>query len=277
MHHSKPKKILLWTANVALAALLFFLACLYALDRLDSYTRHGHHVLVPDLRGLLPADARAIAGESELDILVIDSTHAAGARPGTVIDQFPLPDARVKNNRVIQLTINAREPETILFPELNQPSFRQALQRLKNLRLRPGKIEYIPSPYANLVLGFRAGGMPVEAGTRLPVGSAVDILLGSGEGEPAGAIVPRVTGKNLDEARDMLLHAYLNVDRVNADASVKSEEDVAAAFVYEQRPGAGYLTRAGRAVTLFITRDPARIPATDDLHADEMDEWEDHE
>jgi beta-lactam-binding protein with PASTA domain len=260
MHRHYKNPVVFWTANVAGAVVLFFLACLLVLDRLDSYTRHGHYILVPDLRGVLPVEARGIAGEWQLDVVVVDSVYTSGGRPGVVVEQFPRPDAKVKNNRVIQLTVNATGPEMIPFPELNQPSFRQALQRLRAAHLQAGRIEYVASPYTNLVIGFRADGKPVETGTRLPAGTSVDILLGNGGTAPRETVVPRLAGKGLDEARDLLLHAYLNVDGVNVDATIRDETDLAGAFVHEQRPAAGHVSRAGRAVTLFLTRDPAKFP-----------------
>ncbi|MDR1415192.1 MAG: PASTA domain-containing protein [Odoribacteraceae bacterium] len=257
MRHANKKRITFWTTNIALALILLLAIILFVLHRLDSYTRHGHYILVPNLRGVAPAEATRIAETKNLHVTIIDSVFDRDFAGGAVVEQYPLPDAKVKNNRVIQLTVNAKEPETVRFPAINQPSYRQALQRLRGLRLRPGRIEYAPSPYANLVLGFRRAGAPVEAGALLPVGARVDILLGDG-GQPPEITVPRLAGKTRDEAIELLLQAYLNTGEIIGDRTVTTDTDKNIALVYDQRPAPGQTARAGNTVTLYISRDPRK-------------------
>jgi beta-lactam-binding protein with PASTA domain len=247
------KRILFWTINVGVAIVLFALTCVFVLRRLDAYTRHGHYILVPDLRGITPREALPVVTGQDLHVVVVDSVYNKEVAGGVIVEQYPRPDAKVKNNRVIQLTVNARSPEMVLFPDLRQSPYRQALQKLKNMRLRPGRIEYAPSPYANLVLGFRRDGLPVEAGTMIPVGTRIDILLGEGQ-KPVEATVPRLAGKTLEEAREALLHAYLNPGEAIGDRTVANEADRATARVYDQRPREGELARAGATVTLYLSK-----------------------
>lgn len=247
------RKLRFWILNAAAAVVAFLLICLLVLHCLDGYTRHGHFILVPNLRGLTPTDAAAITADKELQVVVIDSVYNRNIAGGVIVEQFPLPDSKVKNNRIIQLTINARSQETVRFPDLRQSSYRQALQRLKNLRLRPGKIEYAPSPYANLVIGFRRGEEIVEAGEQVPVGESIDILLGEGE-TPGETVVPRAIGKTLEEAGETLLHAYLNRGEIIEDKTIKNSADRAVARVYRQIPAEGQTARAGATVTLYLSK-----------------------
>jgi beta-lactam-binding protein with PASTA domain len=200
-----------------------------------------------------------VAEVKELHVTVVDSVYNTAFAGGVVVEQFPLPGAKVKNNRVIQLTVNARSQETVVFPNLHQSSFRQALQRLKNSRLKPGKIIYAPSPYANLVIGFRRGEEVVEAGTRVRVGEVIDVLLGRGEttGETA---VPRLFGKTLEEARELLLYAYLNPGEVVEDYTIRNSADRAIARVYDQRPREGVAARRGEFVTMFLSKNLKKEP-----------------
>ncbi|MDR0766669.1 MAG: PASTA domain-containing protein [Odoribacteraceae bacterium] len=260
--HLLERKIRFWFINIVIAVALFIVACAVTLYCLDGYTRHGHYILVPDLRGLSPVDAAPVAGERELFVVVVDSVYNRTFAGGVIVEQFPLPDARVKNNRVIQLTVNARSLETVPFPDLLQFPYRQTLQKLKNLRLKPGKIEYVPSPYANLVTGFRRDGLPVEPGTRVPVGVEIDILLGEGE-KPGETVVPRLDGKTLEEARDLLLHAYLNTGEVIGDNTVKSNADRFTARVHDQFPAPEQPARRGSRVTLYLSKIPKKTVILD--------------
>ena len=129
MSFFKKGHLLILLANLAAAAVLLFVIGYIVLNRLDKYTRHGFSIEVPDLRGMTLAEARPLVEKAQLNIDVIDSVYSPNARPGAIMDQFPKPQARVKNNRVIQLTTNAVAPEKVTFPDLRNSAFRQALQR----------------------------------------------------------------------------------------------------------------------------------------------------
>ena len=102
--------------NIAIACIVLFLIGYIVLKRLDKYTNHGYYITVPELRGFTPDEAESFAKDKNLQILVIDSIYDNHAKPGTIVEQFPSPNAHVKNNRAIQLTINANAPEKIIFP-----------------------------------------------------------------------------------------------------------------------------------------------------------------
>ena len=158
----KKGHIIVLLINIAVASIVLFVIGYIVLNRLEKYTNHGYYITVPELRGLTPDEAKPFAKEKNLQILVIDSIYDNNAKPGTIVEQFPSPNAHVKNNRAIQLTINANAPEKIIFPNLRNVAFRQSLQRLKNLGLNVGRIEYIPSNFKNLVLDFKYEGNIIE-------------------------------------------------------------------------------------------------------------------
>lgn len=141
------------------------------------------------------------------------------------MEQFPAPNAHVKNNRAIQLTINANAPEKIIFPNLRNVAFRQSLQRLKNLGLSVGRIEYVPSNFKNLVLDFKYDGNIIEPNSVIQKGETVDIVLGNGNTSNDQVTIPSLLGKTLPEAKAILSQAFLNVGEVIPDNTVKTEAD----------------------------------------------------
>ena len=103
----------------------------YILYRLDNYTQHGNSIAVPSFYGLNLQESHAIASHAGLRVQIIDSLYDEDARPGTVVEQYPAEESRVKENRLIHLIINAQNPEKIAFPNLQNAAYRQTLQTLE--------------------------------------------------------------------------------------------------------------------------------------------------
>ena len=232
----KKGHIIVLLINIAVASIVLFVIGYIVLNRLEKYTNHGYYITVPELRGLTPDEAKPFAKEKNLQILVIDSIYDNNAKPGTIVEQFPSPNAHVKNNRAIQLTINANAPEKIIFPNLRNVAFRQSLQRLKNLGLNVGRIEYIPSNFKNLVA------------------------------------IPSLVGKTLAEAKAILLRAFLNVGEILPDNTIKTEADQSTAIIYQQEPEfeENMTMKMGGDITLYLTKDKEKIMALDSLSIEEL-------
>ena len=225
-----------WLKFTSIDEEVLFVIGYIVLNRLEKYTNHGYYITVPELRGLTPDEAKPFAKEKNLQILVIDSIYDNNAKPGTIVEQFPSPNAHVKNNRAIQLTINANAPEKIIFPNLRNVAFRQSLQRLKNLGLNVGRIEYIPSNFKNLVLDFKYEGNIIEPNSLIQKGETVDIVLGNGNTSNDQVAIPSLVGKTLAEAKAILLRAFLNVGEILPDNTIKTEADQSTAIIYQQEP-----------------------------------------
>ena len=206
----KKGHIIVLLINIAVACIVLFLIGYIVLNRLEKYTNHGYYITVPELRGLTPDEAEPFAKEKNLQILVIDSIYDNNAKPGTIVEQFPSPNAHVKNNRAIQLTINANAPEKIIFPNLRNVAFRQSLQRLKNLGLNVGRIEYVPLAKPNyLISNTRATSSEPWFDTKRR--KQLDIVLGNGNTSNDQVAIPSLVGKTLWQRQSHLVRAFLNV------------------------------------------------------------------
>ena len=268
----KKGHIIVLLINIAVACILLFLIGYIVLNRLEKYTNHGYYITVPELRGLTPDEAEPFAKEKNLQILVIDSIYDNNAKPGTIVEQFPSPNAHVKNNRAIQLTINANAPEKIIFPNLRNVAFRQSLQRLKNLGLNVGRIEYVPSNFKNLVLDFKYEGNIIEPNSLIQKGETVDIVLGNGNTSNDQVAIPSLVGKTLAEAKAILLQAFLNVGEILPDNTIKTEADQFMAIIYQQEPEfeENMTMKMGGDITLYLTKDKEKIMALDSLSIEEL-------
>lgn len=253
--------------NLLAAIVIFIVTGAVVLSRLDNYTRHGHFIPVPSFFGQRPDMAEILAGENNLRVLVIDSLFNENAEPGTVLEQYPAAGSPVKDNRLIHLTVNARNPEKVAVPNLQNAAYRQTLQTLESRGFKIGQIELAPSEFKNLVLDLKYRGQRITPGTLLPKGTAIDVVLGRGYGDNF-VTVPQLAGKNIRDAISIARSAYLNVYKVLPDATINGQPNPDIAMVYEQIPAANEIVPAGTPVYIRVTLKKEKIVALDSLIAE---------
>lgn len=169
--------------TLLLMIIVFFLLIGITLYGLKLYTRHGKAVLVPEVKALALPDALRILDREGFRYEIIDSLFIDGAIPGTIVEQTPAGGSKVKEGRIIYLSINAYSPRMISCPKVTDMSMRQALSTLESRGLTDVRIQSVPSEYPDLVIGIEYQGEPLEAGDKLPAGSTVTLLVGNGVSE----------------------------------------------------------------------------------------------
>ena len=258
------QKLKLTAVNLLIAAALVVAIAAGVLHWLDKYTAHGTFIAVPDFTSCTPEEAATLAAAEGLRVQVIDSIHDREAPRGAVVKQNPAIGEHVKAGRLIHLIINARTSEKAVFPSLKNTAYRQTLQTLEARGFRIGRIEYMPSEFRNLVLQLKTGGEEIPAGTLLPKGTVIDIVLGSGNGNTF-INIPVVKGRRLQAAIDILRDAYLNIGDIIPDGSITPEADRNAAFVYLQSPTVQIPVERGTPVNLYITLEEEKATTADSL------------
>jgi eukaryotic-like serine/threonine-protein kinase len=189
---------------------------------------------------------------------ISDSVYSRETAPGTILDQFPKPGMKVKENRVIDLTLSAISQEMIPMPQLTDISYRQAVNIIEVSGLISGNIEYKPSEFPNLVLEQKANGRPVAIGQMIPKGTVIDLVLGS-ENNGETSEVPTLFGRSLTEVRMILGEAFLNVGEINYD-SIPEDQKVKA-LVWKQSPDPADVFEVlhGTAINIWLTTDPSKL------------------
>lgn len=166
--------------NLIIIIITGVLLVIIALLFLKVYTRHGQNVVVPQLEGLQIEEARKILKSKGLEALVIDSIYKREAVPGSIIDQKPKANNKVKEGRSIYITTYAQSPQEIAIPSLVDFSERQAIAMLNSLGFTQIAIEQVPSEYAGLVMSVEYRGKALQAEDKVPAGSPLKIIVGSG-------------------------------------------------------------------------------------------------
>lgn len=246
---------------VALLVLLFFIG-------LRIYTRHGQAVSVPDLSGLNMEEVKQVTEAKNLRFEITDSVYYSEDRRGTIIDQSPPPNFKVKENRTIFLIINAMTPEKVIMPNVMGVSLRQAQAIIETQGLQVGTLEYVPDIAVNNVLQQKHNGSEIEPGDMIVRGSQIDLVLGSGLSEQVTP-VPKLVSLKYEDAKNRIIGSSLNIGATVFDTTVTDAEDSVEAFVWRQRPEYDedemVSIRLGSTVDLWLTLDSTLLPQPDTL------------
>ena len=180
--------------------IVFFLLIAITLYGLKLYTRHGKAVLVPDVKAMALPDALRILDREGFRYDIIDSLFVDEAVPGTIVEQTPAGGSKVKEGRIVYLSINAYSPRMITCPKVADMSMRQALSTLESRGLTDVRIQEVPSEYPDLALGLQYRGETLEAGDKIPAGSTVTLLVGNGMPETYSDLTFEETPQTTEEA-----------------------------------------------------------------------------
>ena len=207
------------------------LVLLLAFFSLSIYTRHGSGIPVPQLKGLQVEKALSILKEQGFEFK-IDSVYVNDHNPGSVVEQDPDAGTSVKINRTIYLTIVTRLAPPVILPNLEPYTYLEAVAVLSNYGLKVGDTTYKPDIAKDRILETRFGGQIIKAGSSIPKGSKIDLILGNGQGA-SEVVIPDVVNKDFDEAKFAIIGAGLTVGKIQYKGDIS---DSSAMKVVAQSP-----------------------------------------
>lgn len=256
----------LWV-NILFSVVLIAVLIVLFLVSLNLITRHGSKVNIPSVTGKSYADARKQLESQGFEVMIQDSVYNDTAAPTAVLRQFPEADEVVKSNRTVYLTINRVVPPTIDAPLLEGLTFRNAELVLKQYGLKLGDVTYKADFAKNNVLEAYFNENRLKPGTKIRMGSKIDLVLANGVGSEEFA-VPDLFGKTYYEAKIYLESLGLIVSPVPEGDIV----DTNTAYVSRQNPepytpdGRQNRIRQGEMVDVFINaQKPVRPVKTDSI------------
>lgn len=147
---------------------------------MQSYTRHGQYITVPDVSGMYEEEAGQALAAAGLRYEVSDYKFDKSMVEGGVIEQTPKAGAYVKQERKIYLTLNSGKEPVKAVPDLADNSSLRAAES----QLRAAGFKLSPTVYVDgdldWVYEIRYKGAVIEAGTEIPEGSVLTIVAGNG-------------------------------------------------------------------------------------------------
>jgi beta-lactam-binding protein with PASTA domain len=218
--------------NLLLAIILFILIVVLFFNSLDWITHHNEIIKVPSVVGKNINDATQLLKSEGFDVQVQDSVYIDTVAKSSIVRQSPEADAVVKKNRTIYLTINRTVAPMVDMPDLRGFSFQSAEMYLRSVGLKLGDTSYRPDIARNSVLEQRFNNQTLLPGTKIHMGSTINLVLGDGIGN-ALMDVPDLAGMTLNDARSYLRSLNLSIGAIVPNADVQDQSN---AYIYHQNP-----------------------------------------
>ena len=216
---------------------------------LSSYTRHGESLTLPNLKGLGFEEVQQILEQKKLRYIITDTAFIDSLPKGSVIEQNPLPNTKVKEGRFIYITLNSNSSVGVLMPNLINNSLRFAETVLNSSGLKLGTVIYKPDIAAGAVLDQLYKNQSIQPNIKIPKGASIDLIVGDGMGSTE-VDIPDLTNLTLNEARGVLESNLLQVGSVVYEGKVDSLN----AVIKRQSPSyqEGVKIKSGQEVDLFL-------------------------
>jgi eukaryotic-like serine/threonine-protein kinase len=215
-------------AAIALALLLIFMI----LQLLGWITKHGEYLTVPSVNGRTTIEAIKLLEDKGFEVVIQDSVYTDTLKRGTVIKQLPDPNATVKINRTVFITVNRFTPPMISMPSLEGKSLNYALEILERTHLKLGDTIFRADFMKGSVIEQQYKGNKILPGEKVQWGSRITLIVSGGLKEN-NIRVPDLLGMTYSQAKTTL-------DSLGAIVSLIAPgiRDTMSAFIIKQNPPA---------------------------------------
>ncbi|MES2726708.1 MAG: PASTA domain-containing protein [Bacteroidota bacterium] len=237
------------TVNVLLILLTLYLLSWLGAFLLSGYTRHGQSLTLPNLKGLAFEDVEKILAQKKLRYIITDTAFIDNMPKGSVVEQNPSANTKVKEGRYVYITINSNSSIGVQMPNLINSSLRFAETVLLGAGLQLGHVIYRPDVAQGAVLDQLYHNQSIQPNVKVPKGASIDLVVGDGMGSSM-VTIPDLTNLTLNEARGVLESSMLQVGSV----VYEGKKDSLNATVKRQSPAfeEGQTIKSGQQVDLFL-------------------------
>lgn len=197
---------------------------------LDRFTRHGDEVLVPNFVGM-NCDEVLEKYKDDYNFILLDSIYARNFQEGSIYQQDPLPNSKVKKGRNLYYIKVSVAPERVMMPNLRNLSLRQAMVMLKANGLKVDELEFVEHFAQNAVVEQYLDTAVIEPGQYVEKGSALTLQVGYGVADRKTHL-PNLLTVNRSEVKTLINEASLNIgEEIFMDA-----DDMDTYKVYKMEP-----------------------------------------
>jgi beta-lactam-binding protein with PASTA domain len=171
--------------NLLAAVVVVIALIIAAFFWLNSYTRHGEEVEIPDVKGITFERAKPLFSEKNLDCIISDSVFSKSVPAGTIVETLPPVGSKVKKGRTVQVVISSLAARLIAVPDVQGQSQKLAEATLRAYGFERLEIKLVAGQWRELVEGLELSGRPLVSGEKIPADSRISLLVSSGEGAAA--------------------------------------------------------------------------------------------
>ena len=208
------------------------------------YVKHSDLVKVPGVIGLNYLEAKRIIEDSGLEVK--QETRFDESRPiGEIIDQNPPAEQFVKDGRRIYLVVCGGE-QLIEIPKLVGRTVRDATFTLEQRNLKVGEVvKKFSNEYDDNVVITQI----VQPGSLVKRNTKIDLIVSNGP-RLGDIVIPDLIGKNLIEAKKILVDMKLKLGKVTYQSS-----DQSPGKIVDQYPKKDKSAKDDTEVDVFVSKE----------------------
>jgi beta-lactam-binding protein with PASTA domain len=218
--------------NLLVAIVLALLMVFLFLQLLSRITKHGDHLTVPNVLNKKTTEAIQLLEKQGFEVKIQDSVYIDTEAKGTVLKQLPDPDATVKINRTVFLTVNRVKPPMVDMPKLVGLGLRNALDELERKHLKLADTIYRPDFMKGSVIEQQYNGVIIPPNAKIQWGSKITLVIGSGLNNEQ-MLVPSLIGLTYADAKQQIEELGIILGAIITEGAIK---DTASAYVIKQNP-----------------------------------------
>ncbi|MCL6537327.1 MAG: Stk1 family PASTA domain-containing Ser/Thr kinase [Acidothermus sp.] len=230
---------------LALAAIALLIGIGLLLRQFLTSTHGPQTIPVPNVKGMTQAQAEQVLTGRGFKVRPEDEPSATVPK-GVVIDQNPTAGYPLAQGSTVTIFVSSG-PRLVAVPDVRNKTLDEARQLLQQQGLKVGSVSNQNSqePQGTVLAQDPA------AGTQIPAGSAVNLVVASGTGT-----VPDVRGLPESDAEQELSASGYQYNVVQ-----EPSDQVQAGYVINQSPGPGRTAPIGSTITLYVSSGPAASPS----------------
>ena len=208
------------------------------------YTRQNQNKVLMDVINRNLDDAIKLLKSENYRYEVSDTLYTNKFSLGTIIDQYPKPNTRVKSGRTVRLKI-AHPEKSVAIPNLIGQSRRSAELELNQMGLLIDTVytEYNPE-YPNGTIAWQYP----KAGDRRKKGMGIQITVSKGM-PPNFFQVPNLIGLSINQAKDLIFKSRLKVGKI----SYHQDQDLVPYTVLDQSIKDGTVLDVSATINLVVS------------------------
>lgn len=189
--------------------------------------------------------AKIILNASGFEMKIVDKQYHDTVPENFIINQNPGADAEVEKGSEISVVVSLG-PKIIwsLVPDLKDKTLKEAETMLTTAKLKLGSKTAVPTSDPNLI--DKIAEQSITSKTKVEEGTIIDVKYYVQE-EDKSVIVPRLVGKTIEEAEEILEQFKLKIGNKEA-VSTENEEDNGK--IFESNPAEGTSVEEGTVINI---------------------------
>lgn len=231
---------------IAIPSIIVMILAFFIGARIFENNFVSQEIEVPDIENMFFDDAKALLEENNLYISIEGRTHSDEIEKDYIISQHPDKGTMVKPEYTVRVVLSLG-PETVLVPNVEKSTKREAEIALENQGLTLGEHEYINSEYpSDTVIG-----QSIPPNTEVAKGTEISLVISLGPEEKL-VTVGNYIGQQLEVAKQMINGDRLKLNKISQEYSDTASKGT----VIEQSLAPGETVSEYRSIDLVVSLGP---------------------